>query len=53
VQMPSGYINGRASTFGPEEFAVSGRRRLIEERAAGPEPVLTYGASLPALRPCY
>ena len=53
VRLPSGYITGRASTLGPEEIAHSGTRRLIEERAAGPEPVLTYGAALPALRPCY
>lgn len=53
VRMPSGYTNGRASTLGPEEIAHSGTRRLIEERAAGPDPVLADGATMPALRPCY
>ncbi|MFN7180811.1 general secretion pathway protein GspK [Hyphomonas sp.] len=53
VQMPSGYITGRAATLGPEERALPGLRRLIEERVAGPEPALAAGAVIPALRPCY
>lgn len=53
VRMPSGYVTGRALTLGPEERTLPGIRRLIEERAAGPEPVLAHGAAIPALRPCY
>lgn len=53
VRLPSGYVTGRAATYGSEERSLSGRRRLIEERAAGPEPVLASGAAFPALRTCY
>lgn len=53
VRMPSGYTTGRATTFGTTEARLRGNRRLIEERAAGPQPVLAEGAVLPEIRPCY
>lgn len=53
ARLPSGYVTGSAATFGGEELTLNGRRRLIEERSAGPEPVLAAGAELPALQPCY
>lgn len=53
VQTTTGYRTGVAATFGPQDLSLSGNRRLIEERRAGPEPVLAAGASLPAPAPCY
>lgn len=53
VRMRSGYLTGRAATFSTSDAALRGGRRLLEERTAGPEPVLAQGAVLPALRPCY
>lgn len=53
VQMASGYRTGSAVTYGPQEMTLSGHRRLIEERSAGPDPVLAAGGVLPAPAPCY
>jgi general secretion pathway protein K len=53
AQTRSGFLTGQAMTFGPQERALNGNRKLIEERAAGPEPVLAAGASLPEPGPCY
>lgn len=53
AQLPSGYVTGRAATLSASEGLAGGTRRLIEERTAGPQPVLAEGAALPALRPCY
>jgi general secretion pathway protein K len=49
----SGFFTGTAATYGPQERTLSGGRRLIEERAAGPEPVLAAGGALPEPGPCY
>lgn len=53
IQTASGYRTGVAATFGSQDQALTGNRPLIEERAAGPEPVLAAGASLPPPAPCY
>ena len=53
AQTASGYLTGIAATFSPQDFSASGNRQLIEERLAGPEPVLGVGVSLPAPAPCY
>lgn len=48
-----GFQTGMAATFGPQDRNFSGRRRLVEERTAGPEPILAASADLPAAVPCY
>lgn len=53
AQTGAGYRTGNAMTYGPQERALSGSRRLIEERSAGPEPVLAVNAVLPEPGPCY
>lgn len=53
VQTGSGYLTGTAATFSPQDLSASGNRQLIEERLAGPEPVLGAGVSLPPPVPCY
>ncbi|MBA3067967.1 MAG: general secretion pathway protein GspK [Hyphomonas sp.] len=53
AQTRSGFVTGEAATYGPQERILSGNRRRIEERAAGPEPVMAAGASLPDPSPCY
>jgi general secretion pathway protein K len=53
AQTRSGYRTGRAMTYGPQEMTAKSNRRLIEERPAGPEPVMAAGASLPEPGPCY
>ena len=53
AQTGSGFLTGTATTYGPQERTLSGGRRLIEERAAGPEPTLAAGAALPEPGPCY
>jgi len=53
AQTGSGFLTGTATTYGPQEFAMSGSRRLIEERAAGPEPILAASEALPEPGPCY
>ncbi len=53
AQTASGFLTGAAATYGPQEWTLSGSRRLIEERAAGPEPTLAAGAALPEPGPCY
>ncbi|MDP3457745.1 MAG: type II secretion system protein GspK [Hyphomonas sp.] len=53
AQTRSGFLTGTAATYGPQERTLSGARRLIEERAAGPEPILAAGGALPEPGPCY
>ena len=53
AQTNTGYRAGTAVTYGPQERTLSGSRRLIEERIAGPDPVLAAGAVLPEPAPCY
>ena len=53
AQTKSGFLTGQTTTYGPQERTLNGNRRLIEERPAGPDPVLAAGASLPAPGPCY
>jgi 4-hydroxy-tetrahydrodipicolinate synthase len=53
AQTASGFLTGAAATYGPQEWTLSGSRRLIEERAAGPEPTLAAAAALPEPGPCY
>ena len=53
AQTRSGFLTGQTATYGPQERTLSGNRRLIEERPAGPDPVLASGVNLPAPGPCY
>lgn len=53
AQTASGFLTGTAATYGPQEWSLSGSRRLIEERPAGPEPTLAAGAALPEPVLCY
>lgn len=53
ARTPSGYVTGLAATYGPQERTLSGSRRLVEERPAGPQPVLAAGAELTQTGPCY
>ncbi len=49
----SGFVTGTAATYGPQESLLPASRRLLEERATNPEPVLAAGTSLPHPEPCY
>lgn len=53
AQTASGFLTGTAATYGPQEWSLSGSRRLIDERTAGPEPTLAAGAALPEPGLCY
>ncbi|MBI1400979.1 MAG: hypothetical protein GC148_12710 [Hyphomonas sp.] len=53
AQTRSGFRSGIAATYWSPAGVYSGPRRLVEERAAGPDPVLPVGVALPSPIPCY